>query len=158
MANNLGSQRGDQEPSYDEMKPTYTTNMDKLEGLFYAAQARKDHGIEGQRNAVHTAMWGLRNKIGIEGILSSLEADAMQSVEDQNGVNANLDLAENITSGAQTFIGSAFKLKISDLMPYIRERLDGVDIAEKYEDKTIESCLPGEDSIERGCKGNYCLV
>lgn len=151
---NQGNQGRPQEAPYEQMRERYLTNLDRLEGFFYAHEAKKQ-GEKGQENALDASIWTFRNKIGLEGMLQGVRAEAMASIRESNGLRIGDLLNTNIDGGYETFLGSLGKLKINDLIPYITGRLEDVEIVEKFGDSTVESLSQRNSSNERKTHAAY---
>jgi len=150
-----------QEVKYEDMVKTYQDNLETFGHFYYASLMKSgEYGKEGLVDGLNATLVGLKDKIGLEGILNGLETQAMQSIEEGNGVNAQLNLAEIIKNNAQAYIESAVLLKINDLTPYIKERLGkDVEIVSegKYQNKRLGELLDKKASKEEQNYGIYLL-
>ncbi len=146
MANNHRNQRersrGREEAPYEEMVEIYKENLDIAETFHYqSVMNHGDHGKEGRKSGLLAMIYGLREKVGTDGILKSLLAQGMQCIE--NGENPTHTLASAISDLAGKYLGSALLLKAKDLIPYLQSRLEGVEIIAKkdYEDIQLKDLV-----------------
>jgi len=141
---------------YGEISPILLANLDKFESLYHAHLVRKgDYGKDGLKDALQTSIWGLRNKIGLEGILSGLESQAEQNIGGGDGLNARFELSAIIEQGAKDFSGSLAALKINDILPYINGRLTDIAIEEKYPESTLAQLMRKEASKDKKLYAAY---
>lgn len=138
----------EKKPTYEEMAPLHSRNLEGFEELYFAAvMKRGEHGKEGMRDGLYASLFSLREKIGLEGILGGLETQALQNIKGGEGLNGEISLSTIIANGASTFHHSLIALKSKDVLPYIRERLNGVDVAEEkdFAEKTLAELSKGND-------------
>ena len=65
------------EVKYEDIAGRMNQNIEDFEAFYFAALMKSgEHGKEGQRDGLYASLWGLKNKIGLEGILNVLEAQA----------------------------------------------------------------------------------
>lgn len=115
------------QPKYKDVAADMRKNMAANENMFYADLMSRGNGQEGQRNGLTAAFLSFR-KMGLEGMLSTLEAKAERSIANEKGITgARFDVEEQIQMGAQTFQQSYLSLKPADIAAYIKDAA-GIDI------------------------------
>lgn len=157
---NKQNQNQKQEVKYEDMLDIYKNNLDTFESFYFSALMKSgEHGKEGMVDGLYASLWGLRNKIGLEGILGGLEAQGIQSIEGGDGLNAQYNLATAISQNANAYLESISKLKIKDLTPYIKDRLKDVEIIEEdiHKEKALEQLANKNASKEEKIYGAYLL-
>lgn len=147
----------EQNVSYVERAEVARDTLEKYGAFYYAASVTSGkHGEEGIRNGLHATMWGLREKVGLEGIIESLEAEAEASIARGEGLNAEFNLSKFVRGSSNIFIKSALELKPADLIAYIRQTLD-VEIEEKYSDRLLKDLLDKKASRDEKEYAAYLL-
>ncbi len=157
MAKNNRNQR--QEPKYEDMLAMLKQNYENFKYFYYAALSKSgEHGKEGAKDGLYVSLEGLR-KIGLEGILGGLETQAIQSIENGDGLNADLSLSKIISQNAGIFSETIRDyLRAKDLIQYI-EKGFGKEIAKEkaYENKTIKQLTSKEASDSEKIYGNHLI-
>jgi hypothetical protein len=147
-----------QTPTYGNMKAWLIDNLKKRESLYFASMVGKgEHGKEGQVNGWLAARQGLREHIGLEGILGNLDVQIAQSIENGGGHNANFNVADVIKNNAEIFEGSVLALKARDLVVYIGEGLEEVRENPTYMDKTVAQLIKRDATQGEKLYGTYLM-
>ncbi len=134
------------EEDRERKRKTHLSNLDEFELLFYSG-LEKRNGKEGKRNSLEAALMALK---GPE-FLSILRAQGNRSIANENGVNANFDLAEYVDRGTQAYSESLTSLEVKYVTQYIGERIDA-DVEAKYENKTLEDLVDGSEEEKEYAK------
>ena len=152
-----------QEPKYEDVVEIMKKNIDKFESFYYASLSKQpERGTEGAKDGLYAALWGLREKVGLEGILRGLESEAISNINNGNGLTGNFNLTNFISNASETFIRSMFKLKASDVVNYIKKSrlkiylIEEIDLIEEkeYKDKILGDLLESKNNNEKQY-GNY---
>lgn len=147
--------------AYEDMIDIYKRNLDSFESFYFSALMKSgEHGKQGMVDGLYASLWGLRNKIGLEGILNGLEIQGLQSIESGDGLNAQYNLATVISQNANAYLESALKLKVKDLTPYIKDRLKDAEIIEEdaYKERALEQLTTNKNASKKGkIYGAYLL-
>jgi len=149
--------RVEERPQYEEIVDRMRSNLEDNEAFYYSfLMSGGEQGREGQKNGLYASLWGLREKVGLEGILSDLEAQGESSINSGNGLNANYSLFTVIHNKAKNFEQSLIELKPRDIIQYIRNRIN-VEIEERYADRQLKELMG--DNAEEGEKiyANYLI-
>lgn len=134
VENNAQEER---EPSYEERAAVALRNLGDFERHYFASLMKSgEHGKAGQVDGLY-AMLSDPGRL-----ISDLRRQGLENIEQGNGLE--FQLSREIPKGARVFIESLSSLKTSDIIPYIKERLD-VDIEERYSDKMLAELSQGSD-------------
>ena len=147
-------------PYEDKLKLIYQPNMDKFESFYFASlMKRGEHGKEGQEDGLYAALWGLREKVGLEGILGGLENEGLKSISSGNGLNAQFNFANIISETANIYSETVLNLKVKDILPYIGERLKGAKLIEEkaYKDKQLKDLVDKKAGKREQAYGVYLM-
>jgi len=139
-----------EQPTYEEQAPSLLKNMDKFLESFYASRSKMpENGQTGQENAAFAALAGVK-KIGLEGIIGSLESQLMKSIQAGDGLKGEFSLPGYIAETSKAYIQSAVSLKVEDLAKYIKDTLKiDVVIKDRYKNKIVGELLNSEDEADK---------
>ncbi len=116
-------------PTYEETKARDLDNLARFENFRYSASGVSgERGQEGTRLAYFGTREALRRGEGMEGILQAYDAQVANAVGGLGGVNAPLIGVIGLNS--QIYTTSLNRLKIADILPYLKERMPNVDLIE----------------------------
>jgi len=148
--------RQEERPQYEEIVERMRGNLEDNEAFYYSALIKGgEYGKEGQRDGLYASLWGLREKVGLEGILSTLEAQGEASISGGSGLNAEYSLARVIENNAANFLESLNELKPRDIIQYIKNRIN-VEIEERYIDKQLKELTESNEEGEK-TYGRYLI-
>ncbi|MCX6750965.1 MAG: hypothetical protein NTZ83_05885 [Candidatus Pacearchaeota archaeon] len=123
-----GKRTEEPEAKYEDKVATFKENLNRYTSQFYASLMKSgDYGKQGQVNGLFTSLYGLKEKGGLEGMFDRLKGQALQSIQNGDGLNAKLDLADIIENSAKVFLESYQNLKPQDLKDYLGV-LEGVEV------------------------------
>lgn len=126
--NPQGSQQG---LPYNTLLGILKENLDKFSGFYFARETMTgEHGKAGQANAWLASRRTLRDKVGFSGILENLDTQIQTGLQKGTGLSSHLSVTEVIEKNASIFEGSALAMNTEDLIEYIRQGLDGVEVIE----------------------------
>jgi len=147
-----------EEPKYEDASKEWKKNLERNEAFYYAFLMKKgDNGKEGQANGLFASLWNLRTNIGLEGMLEVLETQGIQSIQGNNGLNANYSLENVIGESSKNFQQSLFELKVEDIVKYVKDRIPDYKPEVSYADKKLIELMKDEASDEERAYGQYLI-
>ncbi|OGJ20209.1 hypothetical protein A3K73_04630 [Candidatus Pacearchaeota archaeon RBG_13_36_9] len=158
MAKEKRSDHEEKGLSYEEIRDTLMSNLETYEGFFYAQLRRQEGGENANRDAWTGARLGFQ-KVGLEGMLESLDAQVHQAIEAGDGLAGTLTASKAVAQNYAVYQGCVLALKAKDLIPYIQKGLGDIklEIKEEYKDLRIAELNNEKASKEKKAYGNYLM-
>jgi hypothetical protein len=159
MAKEKKSDHEEKGPSYEEALDTLRTNLDFYDGFYYAQMRRKEGGENANAEAWIGARKGFK-KIGLEGVLESLDAQVHQAIQEGDGLAGTITASKAVAQNAAIYQGCVLALKIKDLAPYIQENLSKdikLEVKEEYKEMALNQLLDKKAGREKNAYGTYLM-
>ena len=151
-------QSRDEGISYEEILPTLEKYMKDYEAFHYAHMKRAERSEQGTHDAWTAAKIGFR-KVGLEGVLESLDAQVESAMKAGDGLAGTLTASKALAENERIYTGCALALKVKDLVPYIQERLKDVPlvIKDEYQEMTLAQLVHEKAGKEKKAYGTYLM-